>query len=172
MKETTRERFTTDVQVNRNEVSIRRPFSMRSENRRRYVRLEVSSPMWLKRLKDVFGNFWPDGGGPVLEATILNISPGGILVELGEPVNEGDIVSMSFMLQGVERLDSVLGMVKRSESDDGAYLAGIEFISRRFLADILSQGEMEMLSEDHATFQESVEAVLNKYLYVQGSVEA
>ena len=139
MKDTTRVKFVTDVDVEDTEIKVRRPFRLDKENQRRFVRLEISSPMSLNKIKDIFGNFWPAGEGYTIDGDILNISAGGVLVEIDQPLNEGDIVTMRFSLQGAETLDNVLGIVKRVDQDESCYLVGIEFICRDYLLDKLSK---------------------------------
>ncbi len=168
MKDTTRTKFITDVDVKNTEVKVRRPFRLDQDNQRRFVRLEISSPVSLNKIKDIFGNFWPAGEGYTIEGDILNISATGLLVEIDQPLNEGDIVAMRFFLQGVETLDNVLGAVKRIERDEGRYLAGLEFIGRDYLLDKLSRGELEMLSENLSNFTQTVQDVLKKYTYREG----
>lgn len=165
MKDTTRVKFVTDVDVEDTEIKVRRPFRLDKENQRRFVRLEISSPMSLNKIKDIFGNFWPAGEGYTIDGDILNISAGGVLVEIDQPLNEGDIVTMRFSLQGAETLDNVLGIVKRVDQDESCYLVGIEFIGRDYLLDKLSKGELEMLSENLSNFTQKVQDVLKKYIY-------
>lgn len=165
MKDTTRVKFVTDVDVNDTEIKVRRPFRLDKENQRQFVRLEISSPMSLNKIKDTFGNFWPAGEGYTIDGDILNISAGGVLVEIDQPLNEGDIVAMRFSLQGAETLDNVLGTIKRTDQDESCYLVGIEFIGRDYLLDKLSEGEMEMLSENLSNFTQTVQDVLKKYIY-------
>ena len=165
MKDTTRVKFVTDVDVNDTEIKVRRPFRLDKENQRQFVRLEISSPMSLNKIKDTFGNFWPAGEGYTIDGDILNISAGGVLVEIDQPLNEGDIVVMRFSLQGAETLDNVLGTIKRTDQDESCYLVGIEFIGRDYLLDKLSEGEMEMLSENLSNFTQTVQDVLKKYIY-------
>ena len=160
-------RFIPDVDTTSGAVRARKPFAMASENGRRFVRLEISSPMSLRRIKDIFGNFRPNEQTYDVEGTVLNISAGGVLVDLDEPLNDGDIVLMRFRLQGVEALENVLGLVKRCEQDDGLFLCGIEFVTRRFLEDNLSRSELELLGERLFDFQESVRGVLSRYLYAE-----
>jgi len=93
MEDITKTKFVSDVDVNEAEIEVRRPFRLKREKQRRFVRLEISSPMSLKKIKDAFGNFWPAGEGYTIEGVVLNISAGGVLVEVDEPLNEGDIVS-------------------------------------------------------------------------------
>jgi len=173
MKDRKSTRFVSDVDVTDPGVKVRSPFRLERDNQRRFVRLEISSPMSLNKIKDIFGNFWPVSGGYAIDGIILNISPGGVLVEVDEPLNEGDVVSMKFSLsaggqtyrQGVETLDNVLGIVKRTDQEEKCCLVGIEFISKDYLRDKLSQGELEMLSENLSDFTQTVQDVLKKYIY-------
>ncbi|MBU0983195.1 MAG: PilZ domain-containing protein, partial [candidate division Zixibacteria bacterium] len=111
------------------------PFEVEYEQKRRFVRLEISSPMSMRKVRDSRGNLWPEGDHQVIHGEILNISAGGVLVDLEQALNTGDLVSMHFTLNGVEGLDNVLGSVKRIEPCDDCFVAGIEFVSRDYLLD-------------------------------------
>jgi len=150
----------------------RRPFKVCQEEKRRFIRLEISSPMSLKRIKDREGHYWAQGDWQVIQGLILNISAGGILVDLDQALEEGDVVSMNFTLQEVEGLDNILGLVKRSDIDTDGCLAGIEFVSREHLSDYFSQSEMELLGTEYTNFDSSVRQVLNKYVYKESTTEA
>ncbi len=165
MTDTTKTKFISEVNMEGKEIKVHPPFKLHKDNQRRFVRLEISSPMSLKKVKDVFGNFLQHKEEFTISGTILNISEGGILVELDQPLNEGDIVSMRFTLQGVETLENVLGTVKRTDQDNTWYLTGIEFVGRDYLLDKLSQAEMEMISENLSDFETTVQDVLKKYIY-------
>lgn len=167
MKRVTGTRFVHDVEATDPGVGARRPLRIEQENRRRYVRLEIVSPMWLRRLKDAFGNFTPTEAEPELSGEILNIGAGGVLVELAQPLNEGDIVAMRFRLEGLESLDNVLGLVKRCDHDGAVCLTGIEFVTREHLRDRLSAAELDLLGERAADFNEGVRRVLARYLYTE-----
>jgi hypothetical protein len=165
MKDIDKTKFVSDVDVDDKGIKARPPFKLATENQRRFVRLEISAPVKLRKVKDVCGNFWPRGTGFTLEGVILNISPGGVLVEIDQPLNEGDIVSMTFTLQGNVTLENVLGAVKRADRDEEVFLVGIEFVNRNYLMDTLSQAELDLLAEDLSGFEETVQEVLQKYLY-------
>ena len=158
-------KFVHDVDAQEAEFQARKPFKVEKEENRRFVRLEISSPMSMQRIKDAGGDFSPEGDWHTLHAMILNISAGGVLVELDQPLREGDIVSMHFTLQEIESLDHILGLVKRAEQNEGFFMAGIEFVSREHLNDILSQGEIDLLPDTMASFTESVRDVLNRYIF-------
>jgi hypothetical protein len=159
-----RTKFISDVAHTDVAVKVAKPFKMEKDEQRRYIRLEISSPMDLRKIKDIAGNYWPGGDRRAIDGLILNISGGGVLVEVSQPVNEGDVVAMHFTLQDVESLDNVLGLVKRAERDEGSFLIGIEFITRESLVDLFSEGEMELLSDELTGFNEQVRTVLNKYV--------
>jgi len=167
MKANEKVKFVKDVETEKTEISVRKPFRVDRDNKRRFIRLQISSPMTMKKIKDAVGNFWPEGDWHMINGTILNISAGGVLVDIDQPLLEGDVVCMYFTLQEVECLDNVLGLVKRVDGENGFFLAGIEFITRDYLDDMFSGGELEMLPNDLNNFDDSVREVLNKYVYAE-----
>ena len=98
---------------------------------------------------------------------MLNISAGGVLVDLNEAINSGDIVSMHFILQDVEPLDDILGLTKRVEQSEEGCLTGIEFLARERLEDMLSGAEIDLIEGNYTDFGESVRGVLKQYMYRQ-----
>ena len=169
MKTNEKARHVQDVTAEEGMIKARRPFKVTREDHRRFIRLEISSPMSLKKLKDVEGNYWPQGDWHVINGMILNISAGGVLVDLDQAVDAGDVVSMHFTIQDVEGLENVLGLVKRSDCEPEGCLAGIEFITRERLMDQFSQAELELLGEGHSHFSTSVSQVLERYVERQTS---
>jgi len=164
MKTSSKAKFVKDVESRAAASQVRKPFKVQEENRRRFIRLEIAAPMSLRKIKDRQSHFWPDGDKHVINGLILNISGGGLLVELDHAVTEGDLVAMQFTLQGVETLANVLGLVKRADSDSGTYLAGIEFLSRSQLTDLMSRAEIELLGDNCSNFNDCVRRVLGKYV--------
>ena len=157
-------KFVHEVDAVPSDYRARKPFKVEKQEARRFVRLEISSPMTVQKIKDTTGNFSPEGDWHTLHGMILNISGGGVLIEVDQPLLEGDLVSMHFTLQDVECLDNVLGLVKRAEENQGFFLAGIEFISRQRLSDLLSQSEIDLLPESVTDFNDSVRDVLNRFV--------
>lgn len=171
MKTSEKTKHVRDVDTDREVVRVKRPFKMHRDEQRRFIRLEIASPMSLQKIKDGEGHYWPDADWHVINGMILNISAGGVLVDLDQAVEENDIVSMCFTLQDVEGLDNVLGLVKRADMEDGGCLAGIEFISADNLLDHLSQAELDLISSDYSNFDTSVRKVLDKYIMRQATTE-
>ncbi len=151
--------------------AARRPFKVCQEEKRRFIRLEIASPMSLKRIKDREGHYWAEGDWQMIQGLILNISAGGVLVDLDQAIEEGDVVSMHFTMQEVEGLENVLGLVKRVDIDTDGCMAGIEFVSREHLADHFSQAEMDLLGTEFTNFDASVRQVLNRYVYQESGSE-
>ena len=156
----------SDVSTVANRLAATEPFEIEKESQRRYIRLEILSPVTLAIVKDIFGNFHYRSGDETVDGSILNISPGGLLVELSRPVNEGDIVSMTFSIENSETLDNVLGVVKRLDINEGFQLAGIEFVDKDRLNDRLTKPEMEVLDESYADFAAKIQSLLKRHLYL------
>jgi len=154
----------SDIPTDIETLKGRKPFNIREENQRRFVRLEISAPMSMQKIKDTEGGLWPEGDGCQIDGVILNISAGGLLVDLNQVVGCGDIVSMHFTIQDVEVLDNVLGLVKRADVESDGCIAGIEFVSAGYLMDNFSEAEMELITEDHRYFDDSVHEVLSRYI--------
>ncbi len=170
MKNTDKVRFVSEVDIGDKRVEVRKPFKMEYENKRRFIRLEITGPVDLKSVKDCLSNFTPEEEYH-FQGSILNISAGGILVDLSQSINTADIVLMRLRLQEVEKLDNILGVVKRVEKDEDGYLVGIEFITKENLRDMLSEAEIDLLSENVSGFEERVHEVLSRYLYSDSAAE-
>lgn len=153
-----------DIPAESEDFDTRKPFKVQQENQRRFVRLEISAPMSMRRVKNNEGGFWPDGEEARIGGVILNISAGGLLVDLDQAIEADDIVSMHFTIQDVEVVDNVLGRVKRADIDSNGCIAGIEFVSVAYLMDHFSQAEMEIITEGHRHFDDSIREVLDRYV--------
>jgi hypothetical protein len=164
MKASENAKYVQDIPTPLNDIRVDQPFRMATDNKRRYIRLEISSPMSMKKIRDMTGNYWPDGDWHVIHGMILNISAGGVLVEIDQAVDEGDVVSMHFTLQEVEGLDHVLGLIKRVDIESDGCIVGIEFITRDHLVDHFTQAELDLLGDNYTNFDESIRNVLNRYV--------
>ena len=156
----------SDIEAGENVVSVKKPFKLHKEEKRRFIRLEIAEPIDLSMLKDDVNGYWPDGDGPSYKGSILNLSAGGVLVISDSPVKEGMLVLLKISLQDIEVLDNVIGLVKRVDDDaEGERLIGVEFISREYLKDVFSSSEIELLPDNIASFNELLKKTLNKYVY-------
>ena len=164
MKDTAKVKHVQDVEQGTGEFAARRPFRVERENRRRFVRLEISSPMTMNKIKDTAGSFWPEEEWHTINGTILNVSAGGVLVETDQALLSGDVISMHFTLQDVENIDGVIGLVKRVQQDEASFLTGIEFITRESLSDIFTTAELDLLPDNITDFNACVQQCLNRYV--------
>jgi len=167
VKNAKKTKFVSEVNLDNMRVKAYRPFKVSSENQRKFIRLEIMAPMSVNRVKDIFGNYWPEGDATRIDGTILNISSGGVLVEIQERLNEGDVVALTFTLQGVEEIGNVLGIVKRTDDEEDYQLAGIEFVKREMLADRLTDAELDILQSNYSNFKDTVQDVLRNYVYTE-----
>jgi hypothetical protein len=155
----------SSFELQHNHVGVRPPFHLERDEQRQYVRLEIAAPVNISRIKSIDGDFWAAGEERRIEGTILNLSEGGVLVDTRHQLDSGDIVALQFTLQESESLDHVLGVVKRVEQDPDGCLTGIQFVDRQYLADKLSQGEIDLLPDKFDTFRIRVSRILQNYIY-------
>ncbi len=160
-----KEKFVEAVAADTDVIAARAPFKVQKDERRRYVRIDISSPMTLKKIKEANGQFHPEGEWHTINGHILNLSASGVLLDLDQQLKEGDIVALHFVVQDVETLSDILGLVKRADSDGEGVIAGVEFINRDDLSDRLTQGEIDLLPETLNSFDETIRQVLNNYVY-------
>jgi len=85
MKNAEKVRFVSEVDIGDKQVEVRKPFKVDEDNQRRFIRLEISAPVWMKSVKDCLENFSTDDDYQY-HGTVLNISAGGVLVESEEPI--------------------------------------------------------------------------------------
>ncbi|UCD17623.1 MAG: PilZ domain-containing protein [Candidatus Zixiibacteriota bacterium] len=155
----------SDIETDKNVVSVKAPFRLFKDRKRRYIRLEISEPIEYAVLKDQSGGFWPQGNGPTYHGGILNLSAGGVLIISNDPADEGSIVVLKMTLQEIEVLDNVIGMVKRTEHSGGEWLIGVEFITKEFLQDSFSKAELDIIMPDLTSFDARLQDILARYIY-------
>lgn len=165
----TRAKIISDIETGDNVVSIKKPFKLYKDRKRRYIRLEISEPISFTILKDQSSGFQPLQDGQIHGGSILNVSAGGILIATETPLEEGSVIIMKMSLQEVEVIDKVIGVVKRADADDGEWLIGIEFISKEYLVDHFSSAELDIIPKEVASFDERLKKILNKYVYYRRS---
>ena len=164
MSDKTKVKYVSDIDIDDSDVLVKKPFKLKKENQRRFVRIEISAPVSIKNLRDDINNI-TDDAVYTIEGTIFNISANGVLVEMQETVEVEDFLLMKFIIQDVETIDSVLGLVKRVDVENNNNLVGIEFLSPNILQDRFSQPEIELLEENIKNFNDKIHETLKKYLY-------
>lgn len=164
MSDKTKVKYISDIDIDDSDVLVKKPFKLKKENKRRFVRIEISAPVSIRNLKNDISQITNE---PMytIDGTIMNISANGVLVEMKETLAEDDFLLMKFTVQDVESIDSVLGLVKRIDIEKGYNLVGIEFLSPKALKDRMSQPEIELLEENISNFNDKIHTTLEKYIY-------
>jgi c-di-GMP-binding flagellar brake protein YcgR len=143
-----------------------KPFRVYHHKRRRYVRLDVDSPIKFK----LFDPYKPDPSmdeKSLCDGRILNISGGGVLMETDFSVKEGDYIMMEFTLCKTETLSGIIGKVKRVDDEDKNEkpLVGAEFMSADQLRDELPEDTLESLGDAAFSFDEQIRKMLLKHVF-------
>lgn len=145
------------------------PFPIRSSQGRKYVRIEVNSPVNFRLLISKRGKIRLARNQ--CSGKILNLSGGGILLESGEVIPEGTFLLLSLNLNGLVILEGILGKTKRVEStEDGEYLVGVEFSSKEELEKFASKEEIERLPVKVASFNHKLKEIILSYVGSAGLV--
>ena len=107
--------------------------------RRRHVRFQLKSRVKLQVL--FHSNNQPRAvSRKNLQAVMLDISQGGMLLLTSAELWPQDFLAASFEVPGLTQVSNVLGKVKRVEKNRGKFLAGIEFCD---LADFYSYASIQ-----------------------------
>jgi hypothetical protein len=135
------------------------PFPIKSSQGRKYVRIEVNSPVDFRLLDSKRGRIRVARNQSF--GKILNLSGGGILLESHEAIPPGGFLLLSLNLNGLVILEGVLGKAKRVEATgDGEYLVGVEFCSREELESLVSKEQIEKLPVKVASFNHKLKEVV------------
>lgn len=137
--------------------------SIEQESQREFVRFEFSTPLTIFPLKNCSGEFQLGHDQSGLNGSLLNLSEGGLLIEMDKSPSEGDIVHMSMEIENVVKISHILAKVKRVENDSDIILVGVEFVSKENLLDDLSQAELELMGDDYHSFRDIIRNVVEKF---------
>jgi hypothetical protein len=138
-------------------------FPVRTSHGRKYVRIELSSPVRFRlvtcsrrKLKIA---------GEEASGEILNLSEGGVLLLTDAPVPEQGFALMTLGLNKLAVLDGVLGKIKRVEaSGEGDFLVGVEFTSRGELEKLSSPEQLENLPVKVESFDHKMRETISGFL--------
>jgi len=156
---------------NDNLTTIQAISDIRRSQRRRFVRIDIVGNITFKLVeldvnKQEILSFEKKGD-------LLNVSAGGILLSTTEQLKQNDLVLMNFWLKNSQRLDSILGLIKRleiseqSESQNDEYLVGVEFITKERAAEIIPSKLAELLPSGINYFNEALEKLVVQFVYRQ-----
>ena len=139
------------------------PFPLKTSGGRKYVRIELSSPIQFRLLTLKKGKIKLTKDRTSGE--VLNLSEGGMLLLTDSSVPEEDFVLLTLNLNELVVLEGVLGKIKRVEpSEEGDFLVGLEFTSREELEKLTSPEQVERLPVKVASFGGKLREIISSYL--------
>ena len=139
------------------------PFPLKTSHGRRYVRIELSSPIQFRLLTCKEGKIKLSKDRT--EGEILNLSEGGVLMVTDSSVPEEGFMILTLNLNKLVVLEGVLGKIKRVESSgEGDFLVGVEFTSREELEKLASSEQIEGLPVKVASFGRKLREIISSYL--------
>lgn len=141
------------------------------EQKRRYVRLEIFSPVSFFSI--ICDEPQRVRRHPAKKAgLLLNLSGGGVLISTTDNVLSGEFVLLTFDIKGFDALTSVLGRVKRvEECEDGERLVGIEFLTPEQVDDPILATSLSRLSDNPLGFSDSLRRLISRFVF-QRQVES
>lgn len=150
-----------------NKKAVKKPFKVYQHKRRKYVRLEVNSPLKFKAIMPPNMDLNLDDKMTCM-GTVLNISGGGVLMESEFRVNEEDFLVMEFSLVDADKLTGIIGKVKRVDTDEtGKMLVGVEFMTPEQLQEELPAEVIDSIGIEIFSFDEQLRKMLLKYVFSQ-----
>lgn len=139
------------------------PFLLGRSQGRRYVRLELSSPIQFRLLACERGKL--KLSQERISGEILNLSEGGVLLLTLCPIPVEGFVLLTLNLNGLVILEGVLGKIKRVEaSGEGDFLVGLEFAPKEELERLSSPQEVKELPVKVASFNYKLREIITSYL--------
>lgn len=139
------------------------PFPVGTSQGRKFVRITVTSPVDFRPVLLEEGRIWLSKDR--CSGKILDLSCGGILMESPQAIPEGTFLLLSLNLNGLVILKGVLGKAKRVEpTEDGRYLAGVEFCLREELENFASREQIEKLPVKVASFNHKLKEVISSHV--------
>ncbi|MBI5867633.1 MAG: PilZ domain-containing protein [candidate division Zixibacteria bacterium] len=135
------------------------------EQKRRYVRLEIFSPVSYYSI--VTDEAQRARRHPAKKAgLLLNLSGGGVLISTTDNVLSNEFVLLTFEIKGFDALTSVLGRVKRvEECEDGERLVGVEFLTPEQVDDPVLATSLSRLSDNPLGFSDSLRRLISRFVF-------
>lgn len=142
-----------------------------NSQRRRFVRIDIAGEVAFKVIE------MKTDSEPELslekKGELLNISAGGILLNTNFSLNRDNLVLLNFWLKNSQRLENVLGVVKRHEPANDAengqveYLTGIEFLTKEQATEKLPLNVNETLPSSVNFFDEALQQAIVHFVFKQ-----
>ncbi|MCD6162458.1 MAG: PilZ domain-containing protein [candidate division Zixibacteria bacterium] len=160
------------IDSDRENMTTLKPVSeVKRSQKRRFVRIDIAGDIVFRILDssaDNKGAFSGDRKGE-----LLNISAGGILITVDEPVKQNDILLLNFWMKDNQRLSNILGVVKRAEQSansdnlESEHLVGVEFLSKESVPKYIPWNLAEILPPDTNFFNDALQELIVAFVYKQ-----
>jgi c-di-GMP-binding flagellar brake protein YcgR len=150
---------------NENATVIKQLSKTEQTQRRKFVRIDIQGQVQFRLLdlkSDDFGQAEKMESG-----SLLNISAGGILLCSTAKAKEGDYLLLNFKLRYHEKLENIMGVVKRVESQQKDSLIGVEFLTKDRLALPEHTHVANFLPPFASYFDDELERHIVQYVYNQ-----
>jgi hypothetical protein len=139
------------------------PFPLETSQGRRYVRLELSSPVLFRVLTNRGGKL--SMSKKRNSADILNLSQGGVLLLTDSVLPTEGFLVLTFNLNRLVVLEGVLCRIKRIEpSGEGDFLVGLQFVTDEELKQLASSEELRRLPVKLTSFNHKIREIISGYL--------
>jgi hypothetical protein len=139
------------------------PFRVETSDGRKYIRLELSSPVKFHVLTCSGGKLKFSKERNTAE--VLNLSEGGMLLATDCLVPAKGFLVATLNLNDLVVLDGVLGKIKRVEpSGDGDFLVGLQFAAEEELEKLVSSEEIRRLPVPVTNFKHKIRQIISSYL--------
>jgi hypothetical protein len=139
------------------------PFPLLRSSGRQYLRIDINSPVQFRVLTCKRGRLRIGRG--VVEAEILNLSEGGVLLTCDRPVSCGEYILLTLNLNQLVILEGVLGKIKRVEpTEEGDCLIGVEFSRKGELEKLASPEQIRDLPMKVSSFNHKLREIITSYL--------
>ncbi len=154
--------------VTKNASPTAQPAASADRQTRRFVRIEVSSPVSFVPFRLPLAG--PVDVSQIANGRVLNISGGGLLLETSAWVEPSDYLLLRIGLFENCHLERVVGRVKRMESTgSGECLLGIEFLTREMLHQLVAELPNGYLPSESGAFDEKLRELLSKQIFAKKS---
>jgi c-di-GMP-binding flagellar brake protein YcgR len=147
-------------------IEVKRTGEIRREQRRKYVRLDISEDINFRILES--SDSEDAGMSPEFRGSLLNISAGGFLFETDKNIRPDSLLIINFKLKEHYRLENILAVVKRVEQDEESLnLVGSEFITKSNKAAYGLERIDDYLPPGTGTFDENLQRLITQFIYNQ-----
>ncbi len=139
-----------------------------AEQRRRWVRLELFSPVTIHALEIDSEAQTVTRNPDEKSGMILNISGGGVLLSTFDGLSADDLILMKFQIKEFDTLSDVLGRIKRVESSgDAETLIGVEFLTPENVEEAWLADQLAQLIDDPLGFSDRLHRLVSRFVFRQ-----